>query len=147
MNKDELKQYIKNMKLEEAFETMLLTVVEKAPEVNQALLDTLADLIENQADFYQQSADLLDQEADEYEALSTELNTLDEEESAQKAEALLKNQQTLLKDIQQKKEEVLPSAAEERLSPPTTPPVHESLHQLSQAGGPLTLPSANTSEE
>jgi thioesterase domain-containing protein len=135
MNKDELKQYIKNMELEEAFETMLFSVIDKAPEVNQALFDTLADLVENQADFYEQSADLLDKEADEYEVLADELNTLDEEESAQKAQALLENQQNLLQDVQQKKDELITSTP---IAPAATSPIPESLQQATRTGGPLT---------
>lgn len=105
MNKDELKQYLLGMELEPEFQAMLFDLIEKAPQADQNLLSTVADILELQADFYEKSAELLDEEADEYEVLADDMNAADEEERAERMEALQENQEQLLKDLNAKIEE------------------------------------------
>ncbi len=81
MNKEELKKYLEGMELEEGLIKVLFEIVDKAPEVNNALLDTIADILGLQADFYDKSADLLDEEAEIYKTLADDLNELDKEEN------------------------------------------------------------------
>jgi chromosome condensin MukBEF ATPase and DNA-binding subunit MukB len=102
MNKDELKQYLHNMQLEEDFEALLFQLVDEAQEVDQALLNKVADVLDAQAEFYEESADLLDEQAEIFETLDDTLKLIDEEEDADRAEALLENQQTLLTELSQK---------------------------------------------
>src|SRR3989344_1863428 len=129
MNKDGLKGYLENLRLENSLKNLLFDLIDKAPEVDQALLNSIADILDLQADFYDQSADLLEEEAQEYEALAEELNTLDEEENAERVQALLEHQQTLLNDISQKMSEIktrhetdsLKQGANQPPSQPTAP--------------------------
>src|SRR3989344_651183 len=95
MNKDGLKGYLENLRLENSLKNLLFDLIDKAPEVDQALLNSIADILDLQADFYDQSADLLEEEAQEYEALAEELNTLDEEEINPLLNQLLQLQQIL----------------------------------------------------
>jgi hypothetical protein len=127
MNKEELKQYLKNMQLEEGLETMLFDLIEKAPQVDQVLLNTVADILDLQADFYEQNAEMLEEEAEEYETLAAELNTLDEEENTARVEALLEHQKTLLSDINQKMDETKNQQSAQQLSD-----LRQDLHQIAQ---------------
>lgn len=127
MNKEELKQYLKNMQLEERLEAMLFDLIDKAPQIDQVLLNTVADILDLQADFYEQSAEMLEEEAEEYETLATELNTLDEEENTARMEALLENQKTLLSDINQKMDETRNQQSVLQLND-----LRQDLHQMTQ---------------
>jgi hypothetical protein len=76
MNKEELKKYLETMELEEGLIKVLFEIINKAPEVNQALLNTVADILKLQADFYDKTADLLEEEAGLYEKLADELDAI-----------------------------------------------------------------------
>jgi hypothetical protein len=106
MNKEELKNYIHSLELPVELEGLLYELVEGAPEVNQVLLDAVADVIDMQADFLQKEADVLNQEADQYEDLANELNLLDEEEYTQRATLMQQSQEQLLNELTQKVQEV-----------------------------------------
>ena len=59
MNKDELINYIKKLQLPGELESLIIDLIDKAPEVNQVLLSTIADILELQADFHEKVADVL----------------------------------------------------------------------------------------
>lgn len=79
MTKEELKEHIKQLKLESDLEGMFFEIVDNAKEVNAALLNGMADILDLQADFYEKVADVLEEEARAYDALSFEINRMDEE--------------------------------------------------------------------
>lgn len=106
MNKEELKQYLESLQLEEGLKTLMFGLIDKASEVDQSLLNTVADILGLQADFCQQHADLLYEQADLHETLAAEFNALDEEEKADKMEALLEHHKTLLDSLNKKTNEV-----------------------------------------
>lgn len=102
MNKDQLKQYITDLRLEAELEELIFELIDGAEEVNQTLLNTVADILENQADFYENVAKVLDQEADEYEALGEAVQALDAEEQEQRLQAIFDSQDQLLKELTDK---------------------------------------------
>lgn len=99
MTKEEVKEYIKSLDLGAELQELAFDLVDNAKEVDQKLLDKIANLIEAQADFHDQTADVLDTEADIYENLAENMKDLDAEENAQRAEATAQNQEELLNNI------------------------------------------------
>lgn len=81
MNKEELKKYLEGLKLEEELHALLFGLIEKAEQVDQVLLNTIADILDLQADFYEKSADVLEKEAELYKKLADEMAAFDEGES------------------------------------------------------------------
>lgn len=102
MSKEELKNYLKKLELPEELEKLIFELIDNAAEVNQTLLNAVADILDLQADFYEKEAEILEEEADEYEALQEELKLLDQEEYQARLEAIKKNQEKLLEEINQK---------------------------------------------
>lgn len=76
MNKEELKEYLEGLGLEEGLKKILFEIIDKAPVADQALRNTIAEILELQADFYDKSADLLEEEASLYEKLADELDAI-----------------------------------------------------------------------
>lgn len=76
MTKEELKQYLESLKLEEGLKNLLFEVIDKAEVVDQVLLNNIADILDLQADFYEKSAELLEEEAGLYKLLEGKLSKL-----------------------------------------------------------------------
>ena len=76
MSKEELKQYLEGLGLEEGLKKILFEIIDKAPQADQALMNTVAEILELQADFCNKSADLLEEEAGLYEKLADELDAI-----------------------------------------------------------------------
>lgn len=76
MNKEELKKYLEGLGLEEGLKKILFEIIDKAPLADQALMNTIAEILELQADFCNKSADLLEEEVGLYEKLADELEAL-----------------------------------------------------------------------
>lgn len=102
MTKDDLKEYIKKLGLPNELEELLFELIDKAPEVNQLLLNTIADILDLQADFYEKEAEIMEEVAEEYDKLIDEFNLLSEEKRVLRLEAIEKNQQELLEAINSK---------------------------------------------
>lgn len=81
MTKEELKKYLEGLELEEGLKKVLFEIIDKAVEVDKALLNTIADILDLQADFLEKSADILEEEAGLYEALVNDFAALDKEEN------------------------------------------------------------------
>lgn len=90
------------MKFEKDFELLLFQLVDEADQVNEELLNKIADVIEIQAEFYEESAILLEEQAELYETLNENFQQIEAEENAERADTLLENQQTLLNELKQK---------------------------------------------
>lgn len=146
MKKQKLKDYIVKLQLPQELEKLLFELVDNASEVNQVLLNTIADILDLQADFYEQSADVLDEEADQCETLAAELDALDEEEKAERMEAVFENQKELLSDINQKINEAKGNQEAQSISQ-----IKEQLQQAAQSApsnpgdsNPSTPPASTT---
>lgn len=106
MSKEELKSYIKKLELPEELEQLVIELIDNAKEVNKALLNAVADVLDLQADFYEKEASVLEDVANEYESLNEELNLLDEEENLARVNAIKENQEQLLTEINKKLDEL-----------------------------------------
>lgn len=115
MSKEELKNYIKKLALPEELEQLIVELIDNAKQVDKALLNAVADVLDLQADFYEKEANVLGDVADEYESLSEELNLLDEEENLTRVNAIKENQEQLLTEINKKLDElkVTPQSTQE----------------------------------
>lgn len=96
MNKEELKNFVKDVRLEKELEDLAFELIDNAQDVNAILLNSVADIIELQAKFDADVADILEEEAEEYKTLAEELGELDEEEVAERMEAMKQHQEELL---------------------------------------------------
>lgn len=142
MIKEDLKQFIVELKLDPQLEKLLLDLVDNSQTVDQTLLNTVADILDNQADFLEKTADILEEEAQEYEALNEEFNLIDQEEYSQRLEAIKENQEALLTGLEQKIKENSPNTplqtnapqpdvnAQQATSTPQTENAHQTLEEL-----------------
>lgn len=112
MDKNQLKQYIMDMQLEADFEALLFRTIDEAEQVDDALIEKLAELLDAQADIYEDEADYLQQMSDLEENYDNDMERIDGEEEADKAEAILNSQQTLVNNFKQKLTEVTGQQAE-----------------------------------
>ena len=105
MTKEELKVYISNIGLDEDIEMLLYELIDSANEVNDILLNAVADVLDMQADFYQRTADVLMDEVNEYGALQEQLDAIENEELKEQLDTIADNQEEFIKDLDQKIEE------------------------------------------
>lgn len=106
MTKEELKEYIKQLKLESDLESVVFELIDNAKEVNAALLNGIADILDLQADFYERAADILEEEARAYDRLDAEVNHIDDQISNNRTQEISLAQEELLGNIEKKIEEV-----------------------------------------
>ena len=136
MTKNYLKNYLINLNLDQELKDLLLELVEGAPEVNNVLLNTIADILEQQGDFYNQVADAMEVEAQEYEDLAVNLELLDNEEVKARLEALQENQQSLITEINKKVEELKQTMSEQ-----------ESTEEVAPIAVPVASPEVSQPQE
>lgn len=106
MNKEELKSYITQLKLESELENLIFELVDETKEVNAALLIGIADILDLQADFYEKVADILEEEARAYDRLDVELSHIDEDIYNNRLQEVSEAQEELLENIEKKIEEI-----------------------------------------
>lgn len=104
MTREELKDYIKNLKLDKKLEDIIFELIENF-EVNDGLLKTISQILNLYADVCDKTAEILEEEAYMYEELASELNLVDEEAYKERLEALKQSQESLLSEINKKVEE------------------------------------------
>lgn len=63
MTKDQLKEHISTLHLEGELQQSIAHLIDTAKEVDQKLLDTIADVLDLQAEFYEKTASLLEERA------------------------------------------------------------------------------------
>lgn len=106
MDKDQLKQFLENAQLEEDFKVLLFDLIDKTDVIDQAFLNSIADLLDLQAKFYEHNADLLSEEAEEYSLLADEFTAINEEANADTMQSMLESQTTYLNELSNKMNEL-----------------------------------------
>ena len=102
MTKEELKQQVSKLKLDNELKELIYELVDGSAEVNQELLNGVADILDTQATFLENSADVLAEEIEEYDDLKEELNLIDEEEKRDKVSAVAQNHAEILSEVKSK---------------------------------------------
>lgn len=123
MTKEELKEYIKQLKLESDFEGIVFELADSAKEVNAELLNVIADILDLQADFYEKVADILEETSRTYDSLNTEVQHIDNDISDNRMQEISLLQEQLFGNIQDKIKEIKTnqSPVEPMATPNTTP--------------------------
>jgi hypothetical protein len=106
MSKQELKNYIRKLELSIELEKLIFELIDEAKEVNDYLLNTIADILNLQAEFFEKEAEVIEELVDQHEQLKQELNLLDEEEKLAKVNAIKENQEKLLTNLTEKLEQL-----------------------------------------
>ncbi len=132
MDKDEIKKTILSLALPNELESIIIDMIDQAKEVNAALLNTIANILDNQADYYDAYANALEQAEEAQEVVNAELGALEAEKYSDKLEAYSKYQ-----DNQQKLINPTPNDTAETNSPANSPVVEET---VSQVDTPSTSP-------
>lgn len=129
MTKEELKEIIKQLKLDEDLEGFLFELTDKTKEVNAALLNGIADILDLQAEFYEKAADILEEEARAYDRLNVQIDNIEDGISNDRVQAISEAREQLLEDIAEKIENIKanqspmePPAAADAASTDTTQP-------------------------
>lgn len=83
--KEGMKQHIESLfdlrdEDEVKLKILLFELVDKAPEANEVLLNTIADVLDLQADYLEKSAALLEEEADLFEKIGTDIVAIERED-------------------------------------------------------------------
>lgn len=100
MNKQELKEIIKQLKLDGDLESLLFELVDNTKDINAALLNGIADILDLQADFHEKVADILEEEARAYDSLNLELNRIDEDIQNRRLEEIAGFQEELTEGLE-----------------------------------------------
>ena len=111
MNKIQLKNYLKTLNLEKSIEDLLFELIDKSTEVNQQLLDIIADVLDMQADYYEETADVLESIADLYQDMKDEIELVKLNQENEKLELINKNKDGILKMIEEKIEKLKNTSA------------------------------------
>jgi len=106
MTKEELKDYIKQLKLESELEGLILELIDSTKEVNAEFLNGVADILDLQAEFYEKAADILEEEARAYDRLNAQIDNIEDDISNDRVQAISEAQEQLLEDITEKIENV-----------------------------------------
>jgi len=118
MTKEELKNYITQLKLESELEGLLFELVDSAKDVTAELLNGIADILDLQADFYEKTADILEEEARAYDRLNAQIDNIGDGISNDRVQAISEAQEQLLQDIAEKIENI--KANQSPMEPPAT---------------------------
>jgi len=125
MNKEQLKQYIVRLDLEDQFQLLLFDLIDGASQMNKALLETVADFLDLYADFNEKVAQLYEREAEDYEAIATGMDVIDAETEQKRLETAAHIHEEMYKQIEKKIEEIktrgTPSSVGQ--TPPAAPAV------------------------
>ncbi len=105
MTKDQIKTQIKSIQLDPELEKLLFELIDGAAEVNDTLLNTIADILDMQADFYEESADILEETSEMYKELKEDMELIDLETEKAKVELRNKNMEEIIEGINQKIED------------------------------------------
>ena len=106
MDKNQLKDYLRNLDLHPNMEKLLFELVDGAPEVNEELLDVVADILEIQAEMHEKLADIYEEEAEIYEKLAEDIDQIDKETMQERLDAVTELQEELVNDLSAKLEEL-----------------------------------------
>jgi len=117
MTKEELKEIIKQLKLDEDLEGFLFELTDKTKEVNAALINGIAEIIDLQADFYEKAADILEEEARACDRLNAQIDNIEDDISNDRVQAISEAQEQLLQDIAEKIENI--RANQSPMEPPS----------------------------
>jgi hypothetical protein len=118
MTKEELKEIIKQLKLESDLEGIVLELIDNAKEVTAELLNGIADILDLQAEFYEKAADILEEEARAYDKLNVQIDNIEDDISNDRVQAISEAQEQLLQDIAEKIENI--RANQSPMEPPAT---------------------------
>ena len=117
MTKEELKEIIKQLKLESDLEGIVLELIDNAKEVTAELLNGIADILDLQAEFYEKAADILEEEARAYDKLNVQIDNIEDDISNDRVQAISEAQEQLLQDIAEKIENI--RANQSPMEPPS----------------------------
>lgn len=118
MTKEELKNYITQLKLENELEGLIFELIDSTKEVTAELLNGIADILDLQADFYEKTADILEEEARAYDRINVQIDNIQDDISNNRVQAISEAQEQLLQDIAEKIENI--RANQSPMEPPAT---------------------------
>lgn len=118
MTREELKEHIKQLKLESDLEGTIFELIDNVKEVNAALLNGIADILDLQAEFYEKAGDILEEDAREYDSLDVELNFIEGDIKNRRIEEISQLQNEFTEGLEKTLEEMKGNQKEEEPSSP-----------------------------
>lgn len=107
MTREELIKQIEDLELEDDIHSAIIDLIDKSRQIDQKLLNAIADVLDLQADFYEKQSMLFEEEAKIYEDVERENDAIDKEEYQFRIEAIRKSQKEFFETIQTEAEKIM----------------------------------------